>query len=237
MRDIPSMEGKESISFLYEIAKELQGDGAVVECGSWLGGSIAPVAQALAEMNSQIEIHCYDRWEADEIEVAKAADQGVSITKGQDTLPIFRENIEDIYPHIVPHKIDLLEASWPNQPISLFIDDASKDPRVFQSVMNTFGPHFVPNEAIIVLMDYQFLEGTDSVVNKRIRNCQKEFIEANQNSFDKIADINDSSGVAFKYTNPVDWSKPVLQKPIQRVYASSALVRWLAWKLIKFESR
>jgi hypothetical protein len=233
--DIPSMERGESLSFLSDIAKELGGTGAVVECGSWLGGSIAPVAQALAKRDSQIGIHCYDRWEADEIEVTKAAKDGVSLTEGQDTLPVFLDYVDDIYPHIVPHKTDLLEATWTGQPISLFIDDASKDPRVFRSVMETFGPFFIPGETVIVLMDYQIHETTDSTVNKRLRRCQKDFIEGNSDSFERIADLENSCGVAFRYTTPLDWGNPVLQTSFQRIYASSAAVRWLAWKIIQLE--
>jgi hypothetical protein len=236
-QDIPAMEQEASLSFLYDIAKKLEGSGSVVECGSWLGGSIAPVAEALSEVNSEIEIHCYDRWEADKVEVAKAANDGVSLTEGQDTLPIFMNYVEEIYPHIIPHKTDLLEATWTDLPISLFIDDASKDPKVFRKVMNTFGPYFIPDKTVIVLMDYQIHEGTDSSVNRRLRRCQKDFIKENSNSFKKIADFNNSCGVAFKYTNSIDWSKPVLQTPFQRIYASSAAVRWFAWKIIQLENR
>jgi hypothetical protein len=234
--DIPSMEGDESLSFLFDIAKELEDTGAVVECGSWLGGSIAPVAQALSEADSQIEIHCYDRWEADEVEVAKAAKDGISLTEGQDTLPIFLDYVDGIYPHIVPHKTDLLEATWTGQPISLFIDDASKDPRVFRKVMKTFGPSFVPGETVVVLMDYQIHKTTGSEINKRLRRCQRNFIEANSESFERIADFENSSGVAFKYTTPLDWDKPVLQTSFQRLYASSAAVRWFTWKMIQLEN-
>jgi len=234
--DIPSMEDKKVKSYLYNIAKELENSGAVVECGSWLGGSIAPVAQALSEIDSQMEIHCYDRWEADEIEVSKAAKQGVSIDEEQDTLPLFKQYVDGIYPHIVPHKTSLLEAAWTGERIKLFIDDASKDPKLFNSVLNTFGPYFVPGETIIVLMDYQVHERTTSNVNKRLRKCQKYFIEANKDSFEQIADLDNSSGVAFRYTNPIDWNKPILQTPFQRMYATSAVMRWLAWKIISFEN-
>lgn len=235
--DIPSMERGESLSFLSDVAEELDDTGAVVECGSWLGGSIAPVAQALAEADSQIEIHCYDRWEADEVEVAKAAREDVSLTEGQDTLPVFLDFVDDIYPHIVPHKTDLLEATWTGQPISLFIDDASKDPRVFRSVLKTFGPSFAPGETTVVLMDYKIHEKTDSAIHSRLRRCQKDFIEGNSDSFERIADFENSSGVAFKYTTPLDWEQPVLQTSFQRIYSSSAAVRWLVWRLVQLEDR
>lgn len=230
------MEGENVDSFLYDIATGLDGDGAVVECGSWLGGSIAPVARALAEANSQIEIHCYDRWKADSVEVSKAAEQGVTITEGEDTLPLFKQYVDDIYPNIIPHKTDLLEATWSGEKISLFIDDASKDPRVFKSVLNMFGPHFVPGETIVLLMDYRIHNKTTSVVNRKLRRCQKDFIEANSDSFEQIADLDDSSGVAFRYTEPVDWEQPILQTPLQRLYSNSGVMRWLAWKLISFEN-
>jgi hypothetical protein len=208
--DIPTMENEEVDSYLYNITKELENGGAVVECGSWLGGSIAPVAQALSELDSQIEIHCYDRWRANSIEVSKAAEQGVTISEGQDLLPLFKEYVDDIYSNITPHKIDLLKAIWSGDQISLFIDDASKNPRVFNSVMKMFGPNFIPGETIIVFMDYQTYNKTTSVIKKKLRRCQRDFIEANSDSFEQIADLDDSSGVVFRYTEPVDWEQPIL---------------------------
>jgi hypothetical protein len=234
--DIPAMENEKVRSCLYDLTKRLENGGAVVECGSWLGGSIAPVAQALCELDSQTEIHCYDRWRADSIEVSKAAEQGVTINQGQDILPLFKEYVDDIYPNITPHKTDLLEATWSGDPISLFIDDATKDPRVFNSVLKTFGPHFVPGETIIVLMDYQTHNKTTSVVKKKLRRSQKDFIEANSDSFEQIADLDDSSGVVFRYTEPVDWEQPILQTSFQRLYSNSGVLRWLVWKLISLES-
>lgn len=230
------MEGDEVASFLYDVAKELPDDGAIVECGSWLGGSIAPVAQALADTDSRTEIHCYDRWEANAIEVTKAAEQGVTIDKGQDTLPLFSEYVDDIYPKITPHKTDLLEASWDEKPIRLFIDDASKDPRVFNHVMRTFGPSFVPDETIVVLMDYNMYKKTDGTVNKMLKRCQKDFVESNSDSFERIIDFDESSGAVFKYKNPVDWSKPILQTPFQRIYANTGIIRWITWKIINLGS-
>lgn len=130
-----------------------------------------------------------------------------------------------IYPKIITHKNDLLEVEWSNGPIGLYIDDANKSPRLFNHAMKAFGPNFVPGETIIVFMDYQYYDKNDSILNRKRLRCQPDFVESNKRSFKKIADFDKTSGVAFKYRSSINWYKPILKTPFQRLYARSRIVR------------
>ena len=157
---IPSMGGGQMADFLYATGKALRGVGCVVECGSWLGASVAPVAAGLRDAGSTAAIHCYDRWRATKEEVRKAAAQGVELFEGQDLLPLFKENVLAIYPHVVCHQGWTREATWRDDPIELYIDDCNKDPEDFHHALATFGPAWIPGQTIVVLMDFEFLQET-----------------------------------------------------------------------------
>lgn len=230
--DIPSMGGSEIGAFFYDLASDLQGLGAVIECGSWLGASIAPVATALAEQESDIEIHCYDRWQATRGQVRKAKKAGVDIEEGQDLLPLFLDNVGNIYDHIIPHKGDFSNVSWSGDDIELYIDDLNKDPQLFQHAMRTFGPRFIPNETVIVLMDFNYFQTLNSSINRKLKRCQKDFIEANHNSFCQITEFEDIPCAAFKYTEPLDWTDPILQTNLQQLYTKYDTFRAICWKAI-----
>ena len=153
---IPSMGGRQLADFLYRAARQLPGRGCVVECGSWLGASIAPVAEGMRDAGSSAVIHCFDRWRATREEVRKAAAQGVTLREGQDLLPLFMANILPIYPHIVCHQGWTREATWHSDPIELYIDDCNKAPEDFEHALATFGRAWKPEETLVVLMDYDF---------------------------------------------------------------------------------
>lgn len=223
--DIPSMGGTDIGGWLYDTVAGVNEGGAVVECGSWLGASIAPVAQALADSDSDVEIHCYDRWQASASEVRKAREQGVTIDEGQDLLPLFLDFVGDIYEPIITHKTDALDAEWGGGDIELYIDDMNKKPRQFKHAMETFGPHWIPGETVVVLMDYQFYKDRDSTIERRRDQCQRDFIEAHPSAFESIIDFEGLSGVAFRYEKPIDWEAPILQTWYQRLYAQSRYTR------------
>lgn len=187
--------------FLYAAGKALRGVGCVVECGSWLGASVAPVAAGLRDAGSTAVIHCYDRWRATKEGVRKAAAQGVELAEGQDLLPLFKENVLAIYPRVVCHQGWTREATWQDGPIELYIDDCNKSPEDFQHAVATFGPAWIPGQTIVVLMDFEFYRKPHLTAEERRRyECQKRFVEQHAESFEQLAaNIGGTSAVVFRY--------------------------------------
>ncbi len=201
---IPSMGGRQLADFLYRAARQLPGRGCVVECGSWLGASIAPVAEGMRDAGSSAVIHCFDRWRATREEVRKAAAQGVTLREGQDLLPLFMANILPIYPHIVCHQGWTREATWHSDPIELYIDDCNKAPEDFEHALATFGRAWKPEETLVVLMDYDFYRKPHLTAEQRERySCQRKFVERNADCFEQVAaNIGGTSAVVFRYITP-----------------------------------
>jgi len=198
------MGGRQMADFLYATGKALRGVGSVVECGSWLGASVAPMAAALRDAESTAVIHCYDRWRATKEEVRKAAAQGVELFEGQDLLPLFKENVLAIYPHVVCHQGWTREATWRDGPIELYIDDCNKGPEDFHHALATFGPAWIPGQTMVVLMDFEFYKKPHLTAEERRRyGCQKRFVEQHADCFDQLAaNIGGTSAVVFRYVKP-----------------------------------
>jgi hypothetical protein len=197
---IPSMGGTEIGPLLREYARKVPDHTAVVEVGCWLGAGTAQLALGIRERhdNSKIRIYCYDRWIANEAEIEKATSFGLTLQPGEDLLPHMQNYLEPFEIPIEYHQGDLREATWNGEPISLYVDDASKRPKLFFHSLRTFGPSWKPGETIIFLMDYDIWTKT----GEREHECQKEFIEAHLESFERIPH---PEVAIFRYRSPVNF--------------------------------
>lgn len=199
--EIPSMGGREIGPILREYTKAAPAGTAVVEVGCWLGAGTAQLALGIRERTtgSPLSIYCYDRWTANEPEVAKAALQGLSLEVGEDILPHTRRMLAPFGVPIQFLKGDLRKACWTAGPISVYVDDASKTPKLFLHSLGTFGPSWIPGETVIFLMDFDIWTKTGNAEHR----CQKEFIEAHPQSFERIPypDV-----AVFRYSHPVNFT-------------------------------
>jgi hypothetical protein len=108
------------------------------------------------------------------------------------------------------HKGDINKARWVGGPISVYVDDASKDPRTFIHILKTFGPHWIPGETVIVLMDFYYwkkLKGWRAVDYR----CQQSFIEGHREHFSLIRGFREQydvpfSNEAFRYEKALDFT-------------------------------
>lgn len=205
IKSIPSMGGYQIASYLKEAVRTIQEGRTIVEVGCWLGAGTAQLAMEVSESNKNIEIHCYDQWEASETEVEKAQRlTGLSLKAGQDTLPVVKEFLSPFEVNIHYHKGDILKAKWIGNPIGLYIDDAAKRPKAFEYVLKTFGPYWIPGETIIVLMDYHYWKKNPNPELK----CQYNFINKYPDHFELLHDsINKASPSIFKYKKQLDFRK------------------------------
>lgn len=206
---IPSMGGNIIGEFLYRLGREHRGVGDVVEVGSWLGSSCAHIALGLSHAGSQAWIHCFDRFQASDTECAKAAKAGLELTPGQDTEPVFRRNVEDVYPRIRSHKTDVREIAWDGGPIEIYIDDAAKRRPHFIHVMQAFGPSFVPGATTLVLMDFSMYLHEHYAPERRVKYLtQKRTMSLLRRNFRLLhLDWPRSSMACFRYERPLDFSR------------------------------
>ena len=202
--EIPSMGGTEIGLHLRKAARQAPAGTSIVEVGSWLGAGTAQLALGLREreMAGSVDIYCYDRWEANEPEVAKALRmKNVNFKTGDDTLPWVMNALRPFAVPISFVKVDFRDAGWSGGPISVYVDDAAKTPQKFFHVLKTFGPHWMPGVTVVVLMDYHYWERTGDDKHK----CQKRFVENYRDHFSTIENFRFASSDAFLYRKKLNF--------------------------------
>ena len=145
---LPNMHMEGFGETLRTYATQVDPSHAIVEVGSWLGGS----AYHLADASGPQPLHLYDKWIANVSEVDKAIIRGEDGLKaGESFLPIVKRNLEEFGERIHYHQGMITDARYEGPPIGLYVDDASKNNLI--NVLPIFRRHFAPG-AILVLMDY-----------------------------------------------------------------------------------
>lgn len=202
----PSMGGKEIGLFLRGLARIAPSNTAIVEVGSWLGAGTAQLALGLRERGADqsVAICTYDRWVATKPEIEKARQKAnIRFSPNQDTLPWVMQALHPFGVGIKFIKGDILAADWAGGPISVYIDDAAKQPARFFHVLRTFGPSWIPGVTMLVLMDFHYWEKTGSEEHK----CQKFFIDAYPEHFTQVEDFRRGSNAAFVYRKKLDFER------------------------------
>lgn len=188
---LPSLGGVEIGAFLERYASEVPKGQAIVEVGSWLGAGTAHLA--LGAVKSKAPIHVYDRFKAKAREVKRAAGFGVALTEGEDTMSRVMRSLRPFGADIAWHRCDIRKATWHGDPIGLYVDDASKLPKVWSRAAATFLPHIALG-GVIVLMDYHFHEHADPVYIAQVR-----YMESQKDRFALIEDrLADTVAAAFR---------------------------------------
>ena len=226
---IPSMGGHKVGPILRDLAREAPAGTSIVEVGTWLGAGTAQLALGMRERQSRgdVALHCYDRWQATRNQTIKAARFGVRLAVGEDTLPRVRRTMEPFGVSVEYHKGELLESRWSGEPISVYVDDASKMPETFMHSLSTFGSSWMPGTTLVVLMDYEHWKTSGDPRHQ----CQKKFIESNGSCFERLVRFDDARHPVFLYKEsfdrvPIDLALMALHQAQQRLQACHDSASW-----------
>lgn len=208
---IPHMGGLRIGSFLRQTAKTAPSGTAIVELGCWLGSGTAQMALGILERpRRDVSLHVFDNFHTSESSAAKAQRQGYDFLQpGDDTLSLVQSTLEPFGVPIDWRKGMLGKGTeWDGEPISVYVDDATKYSHTFHACLEIFGPSWVPGTTVIVLMDYYLFRKRKDLTDKRRASLrsQFDFINAHPQNFEPIADLRDSSCAAFRYTNRMDFA-------------------------------
>ncbi len=210
-KGIPAMSPPEVHEYLREIGKGWIGKGLAMEVGSWMGATSAALLDGLVEAGYDQPFWAFDRWKANDSEVEKAAEQGVSIILGQDVAPIYHMNVSPIYEnlHQIKGRVPWRFRLYSGDPIEFCIFDAPKKNPVFDHCINFVGQYFIPGVTVLGLMDYYFYRSRRDI--QRQSDWEKflapvEFIEKYSDHFTRLREFPDNgSCVFFKYEKPISW--------------------------------
>ena len=201
---IPSQGGRKAGPLLRQAAREAMPQTAIVELGCWLGAGTAQLALGLRERNDAhgVDVHCFDYFQASGPEVRKAKAAGIALNRGQDTLPVVQGLLAPFDVPISYRKGSIEFAHWKRRPISVYVQDAGKDPASFSLMISKFAPSWVPGQTVLFLMDFY----TWRKSGKAFERCQTDFVEANQDCFSDPEPIRGTSSVKLRYLKQVDLS-------------------------------
>jgi hypothetical protein len=192
--DIPSMICPQERNFYYWIASNhAPGVGAVVEFGTWLGGSTAHLSAGLRGR----AMHCYDNFLWYEDDNSKS---DVKLKEGDDFFPLFAANIGRYGANVIVHRSTIADFTWEDGPIELLVVDAPKLAADFARLLTVFAPCLIPGQTRIVLQDYQHFPSYQiSVVMDAIRaSAALEHVVVAVNS------NRQPNTVSFLVTSPID---------------------------------
>jgi hypothetical protein len=152
---IPTMLSKTERKLLYGLARDYaHGDAAIVDGGSFLGGSTAALLAGVRDRRKPWTgppVASYDLFRVDGYMLRKFfPDRSV----GESFRPQFDEHVARFD---VPHDVregDIVEVGWSGEPIDILFLDILKSPEINDAVLRDFFPSLVPGRSVIVHQDY-----------------------------------------------------------------------------------
>ncbi len=198
---LPGMTSAAECRFLYWLAStQFDGEGAVVEVGSWLGRSTVHLAAGLRDGGHATKLHCFDgfTWA-----FGDSAKSDLALRPGQNFQPYFERNVAPFEDRIVAHRSKISDLTWDGGPIGLLFLDA---PKRLDDIITTFevlGPHLIPGKSLIACQDYLYFPAYAMAVTLYALGARGELSQL----------VLDGSTVAFKVRqaiNPRDGTWPNL---------------------------
>ena len=155
---IPTMLSKMERRVLYSLARDYAaGDGAIVDAGSFLGGSTAALLAGVrdrAKPWTGPPVESYDLFQVDEYMVPKFFADDRSLRLGDSFRPRFDAHVGRFdVPHVV-HEGDITKIGWSGGPIDVLFLDVLKSWDINDAVLREFFPSLVPGRSVIVHQDY-----------------------------------------------------------------------------------
>src|SRR5947207_6271396 len=154
---IPTMLSKLERRLLYSLARDYAGEGAIVDAGSFLGGSTAALLAGVrdrADSWTGPSVASYDMFQLDEYMVPKFFADDRSLQLGDSFRGRFDAHVARFdVPHVV-HEGDITKLGWAGGPIDVLFLDVLKSWEINDAVLRDFFPSLVPGRSVIVHQDY-----------------------------------------------------------------------------------
>ncbi len=152
---VPTMLRREECQLYYWLAKNTRGTGAVVDLGTFAGGSTAYLAAGLAASGAPHHLHGYDRFTASqEARALHLSPNGISLTDQEDILPLAQKFLAPWAENITLHRGEIGELTWESGPVELLVVDAAKSTHLADHIAAQFFPQLIPGVSLLVHQDF-----------------------------------------------------------------------------------
>jgi len=154
---VPTMLLPEELRLLNYLGQNVySGAGAIVDAGSFLGGSTVALAEGLRRnrrwsVTSGKPIHSYDRFEVEEWTRGIYFPENVTNFRRD-----FDRNLAPYADLVEVHAGDIREHPWSGGPIEILFIDLAKHWTVCDWVTWQFFPHLIPGRSLVVQQDYLY---------------------------------------------------------------------------------
>lgn len=152
---VPTMLRREECQLYYWLAKNTRGTGAVIDLGTFAGGSTAYLAAGLAASGAPHHLHGYDRFTASqEARALHLSPNGISLTDQEDILPLAQKFLAPWAENITLHRGEIGELEWDSGPVELLVVDAAKSTHLADHIAAQFFPQLIPGVSLLVHQDF-----------------------------------------------------------------------------------
>jgi SAM-dependent methyltransferase len=159
--NVPTMLVPDELRLLNYLTGEFfVGAGAIVDAGSFLGGSTVALADGLRRnlrrrsLPETKVIHSYDRFQVEQYTLGTFFPETTEI--GTSFEAQFRRNIAPFEALVRVNPGDVLSHEWTGGPIEILFIDIAKNWRVCDWVTYQFFRHLIPGRSIVVQQDYLY---------------------------------------------------------------------------------
>lgn len=194
---VPTMLMEDELRLLEYLAEVYyRRRGAIVDAGSFLGGSTLALASGLRKhlarrwRRERRLIHAFDRFEIEDW--TRGIYFPETARSGEGTRARFDRNVADYAPLIEVHEGDIAGTKWIGGKIEILFIDVAKSPSVSDWITENLFPHLIPGRSIVVQQDYLYPHTTAWL------HVTMEYYAG---EFDYVCDTGDNS-VAFRLVRP-----------------------------------
>lgn len=141
---IPAMTSDAERECYYRLAREAAGKGAIIEFGAWLGASTAYMAAAIRDSDVGQKMHTFDKFLSKKGHIYKVQEhyekRGIDISKAPvgDAFEAFKAYLGPLMEYVEPHKGEIEDARWGDEPIALIVNDAPKRVPAISAMLTNF---------------------------------------------------------------------------------------------------
>lgn len=143
---------EEQILFFY--ASQLQGQGVILDLGSFLGGSAARMAAGAMAGQFQPMLHLYDWFLFHDKDMKEHVPEHLHALGNDDNL--VRHLLKPHYSNFQIHKGPVAAQIWHGEPVEILFNDITKSLRVLDHVTQQFYPSLIPDVSILIQQEMLF---------------------------------------------------------------------------------
>jgi hypothetical protein len=152
---IPTMLSKTERKLLYGLARDYaQGDAAIVDGGSFLGGSTAALLAGVRDRGQAWTgppVASYDLFRVEKYTLEKFFPDAAV---GDSFRPRYDAHVERFDVPLDVHEGDITQIGWSGEPIDVLFLDVLKSPEITDAALRDFFPSLLPGRSVIVHQDY-----------------------------------------------------------------------------------